>query len=86
MFLIVGYAYHRNINAKVEWANCVISDTLRTYANGCKDDWDRKLPLEVFAINKAASTLGDWLTPFFIDSGAHPCLPLTAPAASHPDS
>ncbi len=39
----------------------------------------------MFAINNAASTLGDGLTPFFIDSGTHPRLPLTAPAASSPD-
>ncbi len=49
------------------------------------DDWDRQLPLAVFAINNAASTLGDGLTPFSIDRGAHPRLPLTAPAASSAD-
>jgi hypothetical protein len=46
--LIVGSAYHKNTNAKVERANCVIGDTLRAYANGRKDDWDRHLPLAVF--------------------------------------
>ncbi len=66
-------------NAKVERANSVISDTLRAYANGRKDGWDRQLPLAVFAINNASSTLGDGLTPFFIDRGAHPRLPLSAP-------
>ena len=54
--LIVGSAYHKNTNAKVERANGVISDTLRAYANGRKDDWDSHLPLAVFAINNAAST------------------------------
>jgi hypothetical protein len=39
--LIVGSAYHKNTNAKVERANGVIGDTLRAYANGRKDDWDR---------------------------------------------
>ena len=82
--LIVGSAYHKNTNAKVERANGVIGDTLRAYANGRKDDWDRQLPLAVFAINNAASTLGDGLAPFFIDRGAHPRLPLTAPAAGSP--
>jgi hypothetical protein len=79
--LIVGSAYHKNTNAKVERANGVIGDTLRAFANGRKDDWDRQLPLAVFAINNAASTLGDGLTPFFIDRGAHPRLPLSAPTA-----
>ena len=77
--LIVGSAYHKNTNAKVERANGVISDTLRAYANGRKDDWDEHLPLAVFAINNAASTLGGDLTPFFIDRGAHPRLPLSPP-------
>ena len=79
--LIVGSAYHKNTNAKVERANGVIGDTLRAFANGRKDDWDRQLPFAVFAINNAASTLGDGLTPFFIDRGAHPRLPLSAPPA-----
>ncbi len=59
--LIVGSAYHKNINAKVERAraNGVIGDTLRAFANGRKDDWDRQLPLAVSAINNTASTLGD---------------------------
>jgi hypothetical protein len=77
--LIVGSAYHKNTNAKVERANGVIGDTLRAFANGRKDDWDRQLPLAEFAINNADSTLGDGLTPFFIDRGAHPRLPLSPP-------
>ena len=77
--LIVGSAYHKNTNAKVERANGVISDTLRAYANGRKDDWDVQLLPAEFAINNAASTLGDGLTPFCIDRGAHPRLPLSPP-------
>ena len=79
--LIVGSAYHKNTNAKVERANGVIgdSDTLRAYANGRKDDWDDHLPLALFAINNAASTLGGDLTLFSVDRGAHPRLPLSPP-------
>jgi hypothetical protein len=33
----------------------------------------------VLVINNAASTLGDGLTPFFINRGAHPRLPLSSP-------
>ncbi len=42
----------------------------------------------MFAINNTASTLGDTgrLTPFFINCSAHPRLPLTSPAACHPNS
>ena len=42
--LIVGSAYHKNTNAKVERANGVLGDTLRAFANGRKDDWDQQLP------------------------------------------
>jgi hypothetical protein len=77
--LIVGSAYHNNTNSKVEWANGVVSDTFRAFANGRKDDWDSHLPLAVFAINNATSSLGGDLTPFFIDCGAHPRLPLSPP-------
>jgi hypothetical protein len=65
--LIVGSAYHKNTKAKVERANGVISDTLRAFADGRKDDWDGHLPMAVFAVNNTASTLGITLTPFFID-------------------
>jgi hypothetical protein len=33
--------------------------TATAYANGHKDDWDRQLPLAVFAINNAASLGND---------------------------
>ena len=77
--LIVGSAYHKNTNTKVELANGVVSGMLRAFANGSKDDWDDPLPLTVFAINNAASTLGCDLTPFFVDRGAHPRLQLSPP-------
>ena len=46
-------------------------------AGGCSflSSW----PYAVFAINNAASTLGGNLTPFFIDRGRHPRLPLSLP-------
>ena len=77
--LVVGSAYHKNTNAKAERADGVISDTLRAYANGRKDDWDSHLPLAEFAIHDAASTHGDNLTPFFINRGVHPRLPVSPP-------
>ncbi len=58
--LIVGSAYHTNISAMVERANGVIGDTLRAFAHACKDDWDRKIPLAVFATTNRP--LGDGFT------------------------
>ena len=69
--LLVGSAHGKNTEAKAEGAGGTISDTLRAYANGRKDDWNSHLTLAEFAINNTASTLGDDLTPFFIDSGTH---------------
>ncbi len=63
----------------MERVNGVLGDTLRAYANGHKDDWDVWLPYAEVAINNSASTLGGELTPFFIDRGAHPALPLSLP-------
>ena len=76
---IFGSSYHKNTHAKVERASGVVSDTLRAFANGRKDDWDGHLPLVVFAINNTTSTLGGDLAPFFISRGAHPRLPLSPP-------
>ena len=77
--LLVGSAYHKNTNARVERINGVLGDTLRAFANGRKDDWDLWLPYAVYAINNSASTLGGELTPFFIDRGCHPHHPLALP-------
>jgi hypothetical protein len=77
--LIVGSAYHKNTNAKVERANGVIGDTLRAFANGRKDDWDRQLPFAVFTINNVASTLGDWAHALLHRQGG-----ASAPAAVRP--
>jgi hypothetical protein len=77
--LVVGSAFHKNTNAKVERTNGVIGDTLRAFANGRKDDWDQQLPFAVFAINNAPSAFGGELSPFFIDRGRHPRLPASLP-------
>ncbi len=38
--LIVGWAYHKSTNTKLERANGVIGDTLRAVTNERQDDWD----------------------------------------------
>ena len=42
--LIVGSAFHKNTNAKMERVNGVLGDTLRAYASSRKDDWGVWLP------------------------------------------
>ena len=48
--LIVGSAYHKNTNAKVNRVNGVIGEKLRAYAsaNGSEDDWDKQLTFAEF--------------------------------------
>ena len=75
--LIVGSAYHKNTSAKVERVNGVVGDTLRAFVNGRGDDWDTCLPLVDFAINNSESATATGMTPFFIDRGEHPRLPLS---------
>ena len=75
--LIVGSAYHKNTGAKVERVNGVVGDTLRAFVNGRGDDWDKCLPLVNFATNNSESAVAVGLTPFFIDRGEHPRLPLS---------
>ncbi len=69
--LIVGSAYQKKTNAKVEPANSIIGDMLRAYANWRKDSGDLQLPLAEYAIKNADSVLWDGLTPFFIDHETH---------------
>ena len=84
--LIVGSAYHKNTGARVERINGVVGDGLRAFVNGRGDDWDRCLPFVDFAINNSESTVEAGMTPFFIDRGEHPRMPLshgpTGPAES----
>ncbi len=63
----------------MERVNGVLDDTLHAFANDRKDDWDVWLPYAVFAINSSDSALDADLTPFFIDRGTHPRLPLSLP-------
>ena len=60
----------------------MLGDTLRALANSRRDYWDKWVLHACFAINNAPSSLGSHLSPFFIDRGAHPRLPLSLPNLS----
>ena len=65
--LRVGSAHHKNTDAKADGLiDGALGDTPRAFANGRRDDGCVLLPWVVFAVNKAASTLGGDLTPFSI--------------------
>jgi hypothetical protein len=81
--LIVSSENHKSANAKVELANGVIGDTLRAFANGRKDDWDRQFA--EFAIDNVCLTLGGGLTPFFTDRERVPASHSPPQSARHAD-
>jgi hypothetical protein len=81
---MVCSAYSKDFKAKVVRAYCVISDTLCSYANGRKDCWGQQLPLAAFALNNAASILGDGLTPLSIDCGGRAPSPAASSDHSRP--
>jgi hypothetical protein len=68
-------AYHPETDGQTERVNRVLQDCLRHYVAPTQDDWDTHLPYVEFAINtsKHASTHE---TPFFLNYGHHPRVPL----------
>ena len=60
----------------------MLGDTLRALANSRRDYWDKWVLHACFAINNAQLSLGGHLSPFIIDRGAHPHLPLSLPNLS----
>jgi hypothetical protein len=81
---IIVSAYSMNTNTR-RWTAPTASSVTRCGPSPkgarTRTTGSRQLPAVVFAINNAASTLGDGLTPVFIDRGEHPRLPLPAPPA-----
>ena len=73
--LIFGSQDHHNTTSKVKRVNSVIADVLRAFVEDRQDNWQELTPLVEFAINNTASPL----TPFFADSGQHPCCQLAPP-------
>ena len=60
----------------------MLGDTLWVLANSQQDYWDKWVLHACFAINNTLLLLGSHLSPFFIDRGAHPRLPLSLPNLS----
>ena len=65
-------------------ANRTIEDMLRHYVDKKQNDWDQHLTMVEIAYNnsKQAST---GFSPFFLNSGQHPTLPLSTPSLAPSD-
>ena len=69
-------AYHPQTDGQTERVNRVLEDMLRMYVSSNQTDWDTKLSCAEFAINNADHE-STGTTPFMLNYGHHPYLPVT---------
>jgi hypothetical protein len=74
--LKMSTAYHPQTDGQTENANRTLENMLRAYVNYHQDDWDERLSAAEIAVNNSHhSSTG--FTPYYMNSGQHPHLPLT---------
>ena len=74
--LNMSTAYHPQTDGQTENANRTLENTLRSYVSYHQDDWDERLTAAEIAVNNSNhSSTG--FTPYYLNSGQHPRLPLT---------
>ena len=73
-------AFHPQSDGQTERVNRVLEDVLRHYVNATHTDWDDWLPMAEFAINNAYHE-SIQNTPFVLNYGQQPCIPLQLPKA-----
>ena len=75
-------ARHPETDGQTERMNRVLEETIRHYVNSNMDNWDTLLPAAEFAVNNSWSvTLGT--TPFMLNYGYHPAVPLEVGLVPH---
>lgn len=72
--LAMSTADHPETDGQTERVNRVLADILRSYAHQF-DEWSKFLPMVEFAINNATHASHGY-TPFFVNYGFHPRLPV----------
>jgi hypothetical protein len=77
--------FHPQTDGQSEVANRVIAQLLRTCVSSKQIDWEDKLPLLEFAYNDSVST-GTGFTPFFLDLGMNPQVPVMLQAGTRSDA
>jgi hypothetical protein len=75
--LAMSTAYHPQSDGQTERANRTLEDMLRAYTSYEQDDWDEKLVAAEIAYNNSVQA-STGFSPFFLNSGQHPHLPLGA--------
>ena len=79
--LAMSTAYHPQTDGQTERANRTLEDMLRAYVNARQDDWDQHLTAVEFAYNNSRQT-STGFSPFFLNSGQHPQVPLSREATT----
>ena len=79
--LNISTAFHPQTDGQTERTNRQLEQVLRHYVNAQHTDWDELLAVAEFAINSHVSTATGY-TPFFLDTGMHPRIPLSLAAQS----
>jgi hypothetical protein len=74
--LNMSTSYHPQTDGQTENANRTLENMLRAYVSYHQDDWDERLTAAEIAVNNSHhSSTG--FTPYYMNSGQHPRLPLT---------
>ena len=75
--LAMSTAYHPQTDGQTERANRTLEDMLRAYVTYRQTDWDQHLTAAEIAYNNSVQA-STGFSPFFLNSGQHPHLPLSA--------
>ncbi len=75
--LAMSTAYHPQTDGQTERANRTLEDMLRAYVSYRQDDWDQHLTAAEIAYNNSVQASTGY-SPFFLNSGQHPNLPLSS--------
>src|SRR6185437_16439429 len=74
--LKMSTSYHPQTDGQTERANRTLEDMLRAYVDYHGDDWDEMLTAVEIAVNNSTQS-STGFTPFYMNTGQHPHLPLT---------
>lgn len=77
--------HHHETAGQAERMNRVLEETLRHFVSDKMDNWDDLLPAAEFAINNSYNrSIGT--TPFYLNHGYHPSVPLDVGRSPNPDT
>ena len=82
--MIMSTAHHHQTAGQAERMNRVLEETLRHFVSDKMDDWDDLLAAAEFAVNNSYQH-SICSTPFYLNYGYHPSVPLDVGVSPNPD-